>query len=139
MTAGQATPAFAEMKPLLRKPKTRGAAEFHLRHPENLLLVRGTEEGGVLICATADNLTPQQREAFVRYLGVEGFVAGDAEPPDRFHERLFNGEGQPVRWIVDPSWPEVDPAYALHIRRLCWYAAGTVMVWCTLLAVLVCC
>ncbi len=113
-------------------------AEFYLRHPETLLLVQGVEEGRVLICATTDNLTPEQQEAFVQYLCAEGFMVGDPEPFDRFHERVLNREGQPVRWIVDPSWPEVDPAYTLHIQRLCWCTAGIMMVWLTLMAVLVC-
>lgn len=92
----------------------------------------------MLICATADNLTPEQKEAFIQYLFREGFMDGDFNALDRFHARVLDRERQPVRWIVDPSWPEIDPVYALHIQRLCWYTAGTVMVWFTLMAVLVC-
>ena len=59
----------------LRTVTTPEMAEFYRCSPENLLLVRGTRTGGVLICATADNLSPAQREAFIRYLWVEGFMA----------------------------------------------------------------
>ncbi len=91
----------------------------------------------MLICATANNLTPAQRKAFIRYLGAEGFMA-NLETPCRFHEQILDQEGQALRWRVDPSWPKVDPAYAWHVRRLCWCLAGTMMIWLTLMAALVC-
>lgn len=126
------------MKLPFRRPLARATAEFYLRRPGNFLLVQGTREGEILVCATADNLTPEQREAFVRYLGAEGFMAGDPAPPGPFHERVLGQEGLRVRWRVDPSWPAVDPSYAWHLRRLCWCTAGTTMVWLALMAVLVC-
>ncbi len=126
------------MKLSFRKSFARGAAEFFLHNPENFLLVQGTGTGGMLIRATADNLTPAQREIFIQYLCAEGFIDGNCESPSRFHERIQNETQQPVRWIVDPFWPVVDPAYALHIRRLRWWIAGTMMVWLALMALLVC-
>ena len=127
------------MQPLFRAPRTSRAAEFFLRHPENLLQVKRERDGGVLVCATADNLTVEQQEAFVRYLGAEGFMSGAFEPVGWFRGRNPDPEVQPVRWIVDPSWPEIDLVYARHLQRLCWCAAGTTMAWLALMVVLVCC
>ena len=70
-------------RPLFHRQTTVGAAEFRLRHPGNLLLVKKERDGGVLICAKEDNLSAEQRAAFVRYLQVEGFVLRGSEPPDR--------------------------------------------------------
>ena len=125
-------------RPLFHKPKTSGTAEFLLRQPENLLLVKREKDGGVLICATADNLTAAQQEAFFHYLCVEGFVSMVSEPRDGFHACIRDWKEQPVRWIVDPSWPEVDPVYAGHLQRLCWYTAGTMVVWVAVVLAMVC-
>ena len=127
------------MRPLFRATTMSRAAEFFLRHPENLLLVKREGDGGVLVCATADNLTTEQKEAFVRYLCTEGFGSGDFESLDECHERIPDPGFQPVRWIIDASWPEVDPVYARHLQRLCWCAAGTMMIWLVLMVVLVWC
>ncbi len=112
------------MQPLFRKRTTGTAAEFYLRRPENLLLVKRERDGGVLICATADNLSEVQRAAFVRYLNEEGFVLAALELS--------------VRWIVDSTWPQVDPVYLRHLQRLCWCLAGTMVVCLALVAALVC-
>ncbi len=114
--------------PFRQSTTTRGAAESYLYQLKNLLLVRGEGDGKVIICALANNLTPEQQDASIRYLCAEGFLAGDLEPLGRFHERMLDLEEQPVRWIIDPSWPSIDPSYALHIKRLCWYTAGTMMI-----------
>ena len=128
------------MRPLFRKRAKEGTAEFHLCHPENLLLVRRKRDGGVLVCATADNLSTEQQSAFIRYLSEEGFVSGALiEPSGWLLESSLDCEEWPVRWIIDPTWPEIDPVYARHIQRLCWYVAGTTMVWLALIAALVCC
>ena len=127
------------MRPLFRVTTMSRAAEFFVRHPENLLLVKREGAGGMLVCATADNLTMEQKEAFVRYLCAEGFGSGDFESLDGIHERAPDPEVRPVRWIVDSSWPEVDPVYARHLQRLCWCAAGTTVVWLALTVVLVWC
>ena len=126
------------MRLLFRNPKASGTAEFLLRHPSNLLLVKRDREGRVLICATADNLTAVQQEAFVHYLCLEGFVSTVPDPLNGFHEQISDWKEQPVRWIVDPSWPEVDPVYVRHLRRLCWYTAGTMVVWVAVIVTLVC-
>ncbi len=126
------------MRPLFRKPIAGETAEFYLRQPENLLLVKRERDGGVLICATADNLTSEQREAFVRYLSTEGFAPGAAGTLGWFHESTPDREESQVRWIVDPSWPTIDPSYVRHLRRLCWYTAGTMLVWLALIVALVC-
>ena len=76
-----------------RKTNARGAAEAFLRYPENLLLVQGVGEGRVLIYATGNNLTLEQKEAFIRYLSVEGFISSDPEPPSRFHRLISAQEG----------------------------------------------
>ena len=131
---------FYDMRPLFRQRRTNRTAEFRLRRPENRLLVKGEGDGSVLICATADNLSVEQQTAFVRYLGEEGFMSGAwFEATDRPVEWSSDHEGRPVRWVIDPAWPEPDPVYARHLQRLCWYATGTMMVWLALLAVLVCC
>ena len=79
------------MRPRFRKQTTGGTAEFYLRHPENLLLVKRERDGGTLVCATTDNLTTEQREAFVSYLTSEGFVPISVEVsewlPQRFPDR----------------------------------------------------
>ena len=127
------------MKLSFRKPIARGSAEFYLRRPENLLLVRGTAAGGVLVCATADNLSITEQEAFIHYLCAEGFVTADGEPQDRDHDPVLDHDGQLVQWIVDPSWPEVGPEYTLHIQRLGRYTAGFLMVFLALVAAMICC
>lgn len=103
-------------------PTARRTAEFSLRCPENLLLVQRTESA-LLIYATANNLTLEQRAAFIRYLRAEGFVGGDFTQWSHSDKPIMTPGVQPVRWVIDPCWPEVDPAYALHIQRLCWYTA----------------
>ena len=127
------------MKLPFRKPNARGSAEFYFRHPENLLLVRGTAVGGVLVCATADNLSMAEQEAFILYLCAEGFMTADGEPRDRAHDHVPDPGRRHVQWIVDPSWPEVDPEYALHIQRLGRYTAGFLMVFLALVVVMICC
>ena len=127
------------MRPLFRQTPAGGTAEFYLRQPANLLLVKRERDGGVLICATADNLSTEQQEAFVRYLCAEGFASGAAGKSGWLREWCSDRETPPVRWIVDPSWPEADPAFTRHLQRLCWYMAGTLVVWLSLMAVLVCC
>ena len=126
------------MKLPFRKPIARGAAEFYLRHPENLLLVRRTA-GGVLVCATTDNLSTAEQEAFIHYLCAEGFMTADCEPQDRVHDPVPDHDEPLVRWIVDPSWPEVDPEYASHLQRLCRYTTGFLVVFLALVAVMICC
>ena len=123
----------------LRKGTTPDTAEFYRRSPENLLLVQGTSTGRVLVRATADNLTPEQQEAFIRYLQAEGFMAAGSDSPDRFGAWKLNRDMCLVRWIVDASWPDVDPAYALHLRRLSLCTLGIVVVWLAVMTVLVCC
>ena len=127
------------IRPLLRRRTTSGTAEFYLRHPENRLLVNRERDGGVLVCATADNLDREQQAAFVHYLNAEGFAPCELAPSDRLHERLPGLEEPTVRWIVDPSWPEVDAVYARHLQRLCWYLMGAMMVCLELVIALVCC
>lgn len=116
------------MRPLLHKGPTRRTTEFYLRSPENLLLVKEEREGGVLVCSTADNLSTEQRMAFVCYLCVEGFVSGVCESADWCLESFPTREIQPVRWIIDPSWPLPDPVYVKYLPRLCGCIAGTMMV-----------
>ena len=126
------------MKRPFRRPLARGSAEFYLRQPENLLLVRGTADGGVLVCATADNLSTAEQEAFIEYLCAEGFLTAAGRPPDQALDRMPGHDEPSVRWIVDPSWPEVDPGYALHIQRLARYTAGSLIVFLALVAVMIC-
>ena len=121
----------------LRPSLASGTARFHWRHPENLLLVRATIASGVLICATEDNLTPEQQEGFIRYLRAEGFITTGFAAPDRFGGRAPGQEEVPVRWVVDSSRPKGDPSYAAHIRRLSWCLLGIAVVWLALMIVLV--
>ena len=127
------------MHPLFRPPSKGGTAEFYLRHPRNLLLVKREGSGGVLICATADNLSAEQKEAFVSYLRAEGFAPDEAGGSAWFRELILELERQNVRWIVDPFWPEPDPVYTRHLQRLCWLIVGTVLAWLVLVAAVVCC
>ena len=126
------------MKPSFLRPVARRAAGFYFPRPGNLLLVHGAREGKISVYATTDNLNQEQQEAFIQYLCAEDFVSGDDKPSDGFHGRGLDPEKPPVRWIVDPSWPAADAAYALHVQRLCWCVAGTMMVWLVLMVVLVC-
>ena len=126
------------MKLRFRQSAAAGRAEFHRRHPDNLLLVQGTRTGEVLICAMADNLTPEQQEVFIQYLWAEGFMAAGSEPPDCFSGYQPHPEEHPSRWIVDASWPDADPAYAWHRRRLCLCTLGAVLVWLALIILLAC-
>ena len=116
------------MRSLIRQPPPGGGAEFCLHQPANLLLVKRERDGGVVICATEDNLSTEQREAFVRYLYAEGFTAGVAGQSEWFRDWCSNREKPSVRWIVDLTGPEADPAFTRHIQRLCWYTAGTMVV-----------
>ena len=84
-------------------------------------------------------MTPEQQEAFVRYLRAEGFMAANSHSPDRFAAWKLNQDTCVVRWIVDASPSDVDPAYALHLRRLYLCTLGTVVVWLAVMTVLVCC
>ena len=127
------------IRPLLRRRTTKGTAEFLLRRPENLLLVKEERNGGLLICATADNLGAEHKEAFVRYLQMEGFVSGVFASSDWFQERVADWRGSAVRWIVDSSWSKADPVYARHVQRLCWCLAGITVAWLALVIALVCC
>ena len=127
------------MKLPLHKSTAFGAAEFYRRDPENFLLLQRTEKGGMLICATADNLTPTQQEAFIQYLCAEGFVVADSEPLDCFEERRSCDENFPVRWMVGSSWRSVDPVYTLYMRRLCLCTLGIFLVWSALMIALVFC
>ncbi len=124
--------------PFLR-PVARRAAGFHFPRPGNLLRVHGTGDGRICVYATTDNVNPAQQESFIQYLCAEGFLNGGVEPLDGFHGRVLDREEPPVRWIVDPSWPQADAAYALHIRRLCWCTVGTMIVWLALMAAIICC
>lgn len=75
------------IRPLFCPPASGGTA-FSLRRPGNRLLVKRERDGGVLIRATADNLTAAPREVLVRYLDAEGCVPGVFAPPGGFHERI---------------------------------------------------
>ena len=130
---------FYDTRPLLRQRAKDGEAEFRLCRPENRLLVKREKDGGVLICATADNLSAEQKEAFILYLCAEGFASAEAGGSAWLRELGPGSEGQAVRWIVDPSWPEPDPVYTRHLQRLCWLIVGTVMAWLVLVAAVVCC
>ena len=125
------------MHSLSRQPSKDGTAEFYLHHPENFLLVKRERSGGLLICATADNLTAESKEAFILYLCAEGFASDGPERSEWLREARLDTEGQAVRWIVDPSWPEADPVYTQHLRRLCWLIVGTVMIWLALMVAMV--
>ena len=124
--------------PFLQRSERRPTG-FYFPRPGNLLLVHGTGEGEVSVYATTDNLSREQQAAFIRYLCAEGFLRIDCELPGCFDQNVRDQEQPPVRWIVDPSWREADAAFALHIRRLCWCTAGTLMVWLAFMAALVCC
>lgn len=74
------------MKPPFRRPAAGGTAEFYVRQLENVVLVQRNGDVQMIVCATADNLTSEQRKAFIR-LGAEGFMVGDSKPPGGFDGR----------------------------------------------------
>ena len=125
------------MKLSLLPTTASGTAQFYWRDPENSLLVQETVAAGVLIYAVEDNLTPKQQEVFIQYLRAEGFIAASSAAPGRFGKCALSQEQVPVRWIVDSSCPEIDPAYALHIRRLSLCTLGIVVVWLAFMSALI--
>lgn len=112
-------------------------AEFRFRYPANFLSVRITRTGNVVILITANNLTSEQQTAFVCYLYTEGFI-DDFRPSTGAAESEWNQEQRLPRWIVDATWPEVDPMYDLHLRRLRLCTFGFGMAWLTCLTAWVC-
>jgi hypothetical protein len=78
-------------------------------------LVRVEElEGRVTVRATADTFSKRRKEAFLRELAAEGFIA------DEWPCSLFDGQAelQRVRWLIDRSWVKPDKALAERNHRL---------------------
>jgi hypothetical protein len=70
-----------------------GPFEFRHHHPDNTLTVENYP-GGVIVCATHDNLSPSQRRQFIRYLAAEGFI------PHRSASDDSGGALTRVQWLV---------------------------------------
>ncbi len=90
-------------------------------------LVRVVNQGNkVIVRASRDNFSNQEKAFFIRHLGAEGFI------PDEY-QRFAKGRSEAVlrvQWCVDQSWINLDPAVrerAFH-QVLCTLAAGA-LVW----------
>ncbi len=116
------------MKFSFRHPSLPRTAEFHFHYPASFLCVRTMWTEEVVILTTVDHLTQEQRAVFVCYLHAEGFI-DDFRPPSGSAESEWDQEQRLPRWIVDATWSEVDPMYALHIRQLLLCALGLGMAW----------
>ena len=122
------------LRPPFHQTRPDGTA-FRLRRPGNLLLVKREGVAGWLVCATTDNLTTARQTAFIGYLCAEGFISTAFEPMNDFTA----WKEAPVRWIVDPSWPEIDPVYARHLRCIRWCLVGTMAAWVAVIIALLYC
>src|SRR5690349_973466 len=74
-------------------------AEFYYYRTDNLLRVEN-ESGRVKVRAMRDNLTAEEKSAFVRQLASEGFIPDEFQD---FSETKSTGDGR-VRWEIDDSW-----------------------------------
>jgi hypothetical protein len=88
--------------------------EFCFPHLDYTLLQVEEDGGEVIIRATANTFSEQRKTHFVRELAAEGFI------PDEYRWWTLAGSEsylRGVRWIVDPTWLELDEALMARNRR----------------------
>jgi hypothetical protein len=85
---------------------TRGSCrrfEFCYPQTDTLLLVEEADDE-VLIRATRNTFSEEQKIAFVRSLASEGFISDSF----RWSASIGRGSDGHVRWVVDYSWLELS-------------------------------
>jgi hypothetical protein len=87
--------------------------EFCFPELDTLVLVEERDDG-ILIRATRDTFSPQRKERFIRELAAEGFIPEDCQWTSSYG--MPPGKG--LRWAIDPSWLELNPAMLARTRRI---------------------
>jgi hypothetical protein len=78
--------------------------DFYFPKQDLMILVEADQDDGVLIRATRDTFSEDQKACFIRELALEGFI------PESY--QFFSGsisEYQGIRWTIDYSWLEIPP------------------------------
>ncbi len=121
------------------KTTTMAPRRFEFCYPQLDTLIQVEEIGrAVVIRSTRDTFNEQRKQAFVRELAAEGFIADEHR-----WDAIGGGRAEDaVRWIIDCSWLEIGEEVLARSRRfmtrllvsstIVWIAAMSVLMLCSL-------
>src|SRR5947209_6567377 len=99
--------------------------DFYFPKFDNMILVESGEDETVLIRATRDSFSDDQKAFFIRQLATEGFI------PERFE--FFTGsigDFTGIRWVIDFSWLEIPREVTRRSNRFMAKALGAAaLIW----------
>lgn len=106
--------------------------EFYFPERDTLVLVEASP-AAVTIRASRDTFSEKRKRFFIHELAAEGFIPDDYEWYSLAGSELSRG----ARWLVDPTWLQVNPAATACARRfMVRLLAGGLGLWLGLMAVL---
>lgn len=84
--------------------------EFYIQFPDNLILVE-TVNGNTVIRAAKDNFSEARKNAFIRWLAQEGFIA------DEYQYWNISNEFAGIEWEVEKQWTRTPVELTEKIRK----------------------